>query len=436
MSGRLESGPGDVEEIPRFRPSSTYYYSGAGDPSLCNSKLRPDYAMSVTSVTALTGYLDNLTVDEETKLQQAWVHLLRLCGVEGSDKLPSSPPDRTAELREQHLDPAGLKSPAVFRERLWSFILADEPDVLVLRFLRARKWDVDRAVAMLVSAVGWRHERRLEADVIRRGDSPDESDDDHKGFLAQYRSGKAYVRGSDRERRPVFVIRVRLHDPKQQSTAAMERFVLHNIETIRATLRYPREKACLIFDLTGFGLKNMDFHIVKFLVQVFEARYPEYLGVVLVHNAPFIFWGVWKVIKPWLDPVIASKINFTNSSADLSRFIAPEELQKSFGGKDQWEYKYIEPVPGENDRLGSEKKADVEAERDALIRQFESLSAEWVGLDVRSAEAKQKAAERRRVTKQLSDGYWKLDPYIRARTYYDRAGVLSSSGAVDYRAAQ
>lgn len=142
------------------------------------------------------------------------------------------------------------------------------------------------------------------------------------------------------------------------------------------------------------------------------------------------------MIKPWLDPVIASKINFTNSSADLSRFIAPEELQKSFGGKDQWEYKYIEPVPGENDRLGSEKKADVEAERDALIRQFESLSAEWVGLDVRSAEAKQKAAERRRVTKQLSDGYWKLDPYIRARTYYDRAGVLSSSGAVDYRAAQ
>ncbi|KAL2187797.1 CRAL/TRIO domain-containing protein [Thermothelomyces heterothallicus CBS 203.75] len=394
--------------------------------------------MSETSVTALTGYLDNLTAEEEAKLQEAWAHLLRLCGVEGSDKLP--PADRTGELRERHLEPAGLESAAVFRERLWSFILADEPDVLVLRFLRARKWDVDRAVAMLASAVGWRHERRLEADVIRRGDAvgpggPDAPADDGS-FLAQYRSGKAYVRGSDRERRPVFVIRVRLHDPKLQSAEAMERFVLHNIETIRTTLRHPREKACLLFDLTGFGLKNMDFHVVKFLVQVFEARYPEYLGVVLVHNAPFVFWGVWKVIRPWLDPVIASKINFTSGGADLARFIAPEELQTCFGGKDGWEYKYIEPVPGENDRVESEKKADVEAERDGLVRRFERLSVEWATLDARSAEAKQTSADRRKVAKQLSDAYWRLDPYVRARTYYDRAGVLSSSGAVDYRAAQ
>jgi hypothetical protein len=46
-----------------------------------------------------------------------------------------------------------------------------------------------------------------------------------------------------------------------------------------------------VFDLTGFGLGNMDFHVVKFIVQVFEARYPETLGAVLVHNAPFVFWG-------------------------------------------------------------------------------------------------------------------------------------------------
>ncbi|KAL2161764.1 hypothetical protein VTH06DRAFT_7547 [Thermothelomyces fergusii] len=242
--------------------------------------------MSETSVTALTGHLDNLTADEEAKLQEAWAHLLRLCGVEA----PA---------------PGRRRAPAVFRERLWAFVLADEPDVLVLRFLRARKWDVARAVAMLVSAVAWRHERRLEADVIRRGDGggPDgdggdgdgdgETPDDHgAALLAQYRSGKAYVRGSDRDRRPVFVIRVRLHDPKRQPAEAMERFVLHTIETIRATLRYPREKACLVFDLTGFGLKNMDFHVVRFLVQVFEARYPEYLGVVLVHNAPFVFWDL------------------------------------------------------------------------------------------------------------------------------------------------
>ena len=236
------------------------------------------------------GHLGNLTDQEERKLQEAWIHLLRLCGVQES--VDHETPDRTAAFQEHLSD----KSTDNFRQRLWSFILADHPDVLVLRFLRARKWDVEKAVAMLVSALNWRCEQRLEDDIVRRGDSVGlagkEQSADEKSFMAQYRSGKAYVRGADKERRPVFIIKVRLHDPKLQSPESMEMFVLHNIETMRTMIRHPNEKACLIFDLTGFGLKNMDFHVVKFLVQVFEARYPEYLGVVLVHNAPFIFWGL------------------------------------------------------------------------------------------------------------------------------------------------
>lgn len=43
--------------------------------------------------------------------------------------------------------------------------------------------------------------------------------------------------------------------------------------------------------MTGFVVKNMDHHVVTFLVSVFEARYPETLGVVLIHNAPWVFWG-------------------------------------------------------------------------------------------------------------------------------------------------
>lgn len=244
--------------------------------------------MSKNTAGILPGHLGNLTIEEERKLQEAWIHLLRLCGV--GEAASHETPDRTQEFQGHLTD----KSTDGFRQRLWCFILADHPDVLVLRFLRARKWDVEKAMLMLVSAVNWRHEERVE-DIIRKGDSialAKEQSADEKSFMAQYHSGKAYVRGSDKEGRPVFAIKVRLHDPKLQSPESMEMFVLHNIETIRTMIRHPSEKACLIFDLTGFGLKNMDFHVVKFLVQVFEARYPEYLGVVLIHNAPFIFWGL------------------------------------------------------------------------------------------------------------------------------------------------
>lgn len=237
--------------------------------------------------------LAGLTAVEQRKMQEAWVHLYRLCGI---DHASDSVPDLTEKLRQQLQN----KCPDAFRERLWGFIMADHPDAAVLRFLRARKWDVELAMAMLVSALDWRAEHRIDEDVVLRGESVAHlaaPSADDKAFITQYRSGKSYVRGTDAEGRPVYVIRVRLHDPKLQTPEAMESYVLHNVESIKTMLTFPNDKACLIFDLTGFGLKNMDFHVVKFLVHVFEARYPETLGLLLIHKAPFVFWGSFALVS-------------------------------------------------------------------------------------------------------------------------------------------
>ncbi|KAI0403852.1 CRAL-TRIO domain-containing protein [Xylaria palmicola] len=374
------------------------------------------------------GTLGNLTPDEERKLQEAWIHLLRLCGVEnlGDAGRPGSAPDLTDELRRAHA--GGLLAEA-FREGLWGFVLSEHPDALALRFLRARKWDAARAVAMLASAVAWRAERDVAGAVIRRGEdvalrpAGDRSADD-EGFLAQYRSGKSFVRGADRAGRPVYTIRVCLHDPRLQSAAAMEAYTLHNIESLRVFARPGRDKFCLVFDMTGFGLRNMDFHVVKFLVSVFEARYPETLGVILIHNAPFVFWGIWNMIKGWLDPVIASKINFTRRTADLLQFIPEEHVPARHGGKDAWEYAYVEPVPGENARLGeAEKRTEIQSERGQLISEFELETVEWVAADAAADAAGESAARRTEVAERLSENYWRLDPYIRAKTHIHRLGL-------------
>ncbi|RWA07549.1 hypothetical protein EKO27_g7547 [Xylaria grammica] len=371
------------------------------------------------------GTLGNLTPDEEQKLQQAWIHLLRLCDAENvKDNSSKSVPDLTGELQQL----MGDKSPEAFREGLWGFILSEHPDALVLRFLRARKWDVKAATAMLVSAVDWRVERNIAEAIIHTGESVGLKTDpsaDEQGFIAQYRSGKSYVHAKDRENRLVYVIRVRLHDPGLQSGEAMEAYVLHNIESLRILMRPPDDKCCLIFDMTGFGLKNMDFHVVRFLVSVFEARYPETLGVVLIHNAPFVFWGIWNIIKGWLDPVIASKIHFTRKPADLLQFISEESLQNSYGGTDTWEYEYVEPVAGENAKLAEAgTRAEIQRERNALIDEFERETIEWASLAAGGSVGREKAARRNEVAGRLSGSYWKLDPYIRAKTYFHRLGMV------------
>ena len=53
------------------------------------------------------------------------------------------------------------------------------------------------------------------------------------------------------------------------------------------------DTACVVFDMTGFSLANMDYAPVKFMIKCFEAHYPESLGVCLVHKAPWVFSGIW-----------------------------------------------------------------------------------------------------------------------------------------------
>jgi hypothetical protein len=233
------------------------------------------------------GTRGNLTVEQNRSLQEAWVHLLRLCG---NHDLPHDAPEKTGDLL-QHMK---NKSPENFNRSLWEAFLADHPDTTILRFLRARDFDVVKAVDMFVSSINWREERQIQRTIIAGGESvalKTSLTADEEAFMAQYRSGKSYVRGTDKDDHPVYVIRVKLHDPHKQTAEAMETYVLHNIETLRMMAREPNDKVCLIFDLSGFGLRNMDFHVVKFLIEVLETRYPETLGVVLVHNAPFVFWG-------------------------------------------------------------------------------------------------------------------------------------------------
>lgn len=82
-----------------------------------------------------------------------------------------------------------------------------------------------------------------------------------------------------------------------------------------------------------------------------------------------------------------------------------------------------------------EKRTQIQEERDDLARQFDQTTIEWMALDPKSEEAKAKANTRLELAKRLRENYWKIDPYIRARTYYHRAGVVGAAGEVNFQAA-
>lgn len=174
----------------------------------------------------------------------------------------------------------------------------------------------------------------------------------------------------------------------------------------------------------------MDYSPVKFMIKCFEANYPESLGAVLVHKAPFVFSAIWNIIKGWLDPVVASKIHFTKHLEDLEHYIPKSQIIKELGGDEDWEYKYVEPTPGENEIFKDEaRRIKLQEERKVDVLEYEKKTFEWIAAGKDGGAIKN---ERDVLAQKLHDNYWQLDPYVRARTLYDRTGMIQSGGKINF----
>ena len=244
---------------------------------------------------ALPGRPGNLTKEQEVRLQEMWTATLKVFGVSGFNDgtngdaasttgsevaeqagtvgLEKKKKKRVTLFSRKHHDDAGTEdaeivsamdgndkygqtkefhkllesqSPEAIRTAFWSMVKHDDPDGLLLRFLRARKWDVQNALIMLVSTMHWRMQgMHVDDDIVRRGergaleDSASSNSSTKKeghDFLTQMRLGKSFLHGTDKEGRPITVVRVKLHKQGEQSDASLERFTVYTIETARLLL--------------------------------------------------------------------------------------------------------------------------------------------------------------------------------------------------------
>lgn len=263
----------------------------------------PEQYVEIMALEMLPGRPGNLTADQEDKLRKLWAAIFQLTGVADEDNSTPSDSTSTKDKEEvnaaegdgpkkkrfgvfrrkgdkgdaksgtstptstepkdgveddkygqtkQYYETLAKETPESIRATIWSMVKHDHPDALVLRFLRARKWDVEKALVMLVSTMNWRHsEMGVDDDIMKNGDGAaieDEKTDSStaqisKDVMAQLRMGKSFLHGVDKNGRPICVVRVRLHKQGEQCEPSLERYTVYIIETARMVLEPPVDTA-------------------------------------------------------------------------------------------------------------------------------------------------------------------------------------------------
>ncbi|KAI9266933.1 CRAL-TRIO domain-containing protein [Sporodiniella umbellata] len=413
---------------------------------------------ATTDVT-LTGHVGNLSASQEEHLKKLWSRLFELFGQKGTEYKPEAKKEEPAPVKKSGYfgfgkktvveekssdlfigtttDPSWMTLPLEkamplipgnsLRNTFWGMVATDNPDAVLLRFLRARKWDLDAAYNMLVNTLRWRLSMRVD-DIVSLGESgirdelnklkPEMGD----SFITQLNSGKAYLGGPDKAGRGICFINVKLHKKEDQQFEVVKLLTMYVMETSRVIVHQPVESACIVFNMDGFTLKNMDFDFVKFLVTCFEAYYPETLGSCLIHKAPWVFSTVWNLITPLLDPVVASKIHFTKDLNELTQYVDMSALPAIVSGDKTKQSKdesiSVGPVaPGTLARPTTEAFSEYQA----MIKQYEAETLEWS-----KAPSKENDVEtRHELAREFRLSRVKTEKDIRGPTAYEAKGLLT-----------
>ena len=215
-------------------------------------------------------------------------------------------------------------------------------DACLIRYLKATLWKVEHAIDRIVATICWRLEFK-----------PDEID--IKEIEQEASSGKQVLSGFDKGGRPIMYLIPHKHVEKTYD--AQLKYTVYGLE--KAIERMPEgvEQLVLVIDYEKVGISNAPpMHISRKFLQVVGDHYPERLHKAFLINPSWYLWILMKMIKPFLDPVTAGKINLvdltqvekekgkqldgTAGYGSILDEIDPDQLLKEYGGEFEWDWNF------------------------------------------------------------------------------------------------
>ena len=214
-------------------------------------------------------------------------------------------------------------------------------DLFLLRFLRARKFDLEKTMEMFKKFLQWRID--MHVDELRESYELENLIEIKKLYPHGYHR-------TDKLGRPVYI---ELYDKTDVNglfkVTTEDKMVKYYIKQYERQMKYifpacsaviqkPVEQSCTILDANGIGIFSLVGPIkgfVKLASDIGQDYYPEMLGKMTIINVGFLFRAIWSMVKSFIDPKTQAKISLlkSNYKDELLKLIDEDKLPQFLGGK-------------------------------------------------------------------------------------------------------
>eukprot|EP00210_Caulerpa_lentillifera_P001939 g1862.t1 len=211
----------------------------------------------------------------------------------------------------------------------------------LLRFLRAREYEVDKALSMFLDHIQWRQENRVDH-ILNEFEFKEREE-----FLSIYPQG---YHKTDKKGHPVYIQHLgRVDMSKIREITTEERMMKYHIQEYERCLDqiFPIcsklvgkqiDKSFAIMDVKGVGFYHLTREVRQMLANVTKIdqdNYPETLYHTCIINAPTAFRAIWAVVKPMLNARTQAKVEVCpkNYLPCLTEWIDVENIPEYLGGK-------------------------------------------------------------------------------------------------------